>query len=87
MDYSIDGVGKLHNFCLDREIPLYRNRFYEDEEPDDAPEVVLNDDAEDGRGELTSVTNRYSNRRATFTRDLEIQGVRRPRHASMNSRA
>ena len=55
-------LAKLHNFCLDKNIPLYRNRFYEDEEPGDEPEVVLNDDAEDARDELSSVANTYSNR-------------------------
>jgi hypothetical protein len=62
---------------------LYRHRFYEDEEPGDEPEVVLNE----GDGDDEARANTYSNRRAGFTRELELKGVRRPRHASMNSRA
>ena len=80
-------LAKLHNFCLDKNIPLYRNRFFEDEESEDEPEVVLNSNADDARDELANAANTYSNRRANFTRDLELQGIRRPRHASMNSRA
>ena len=76
-------LAKLHNFCLDKNIPLYRHRFYEDEEPGDEPEVVLNE----GDGDDEARANTYSNRRAGFTRELELKGVRRPRHASMNSRA
>jgi len=76
-------LAKLHNFCLDKDIPLYRNRFYEDEEAGDEPEVLLNEDD----GDDAARSNTYSNRRAGFTRDLEMKGVRRPRHASINSRA
>eukprot|EP01036_Dinobryon_divergens_P029172 gene29172-38236_t len=80
-------LAKLHNFCFDKNIPLYRTRFYEDVEPDDVPDVVLNDDVEDASEELPSAANTYSNRRSNFTRELQIQGIRRPRHASMNFRA
>ena len=75
-------LAKLHNFCLDKNIPLYRHRFYEDEEPGDEAEVVLNEGDDD-----EARANTYSNRRAGFTRELELKGIRRPRHAAMNSRA
>ena len=78
-------LAKLHNFCLDKNIPLNRNRFYEDEEVNDEPQVILNENQNDGEGARR--TYAYSNRRAGFTRELELKGIRRPNHAAMNSRA
>ena len=75
-------LAKLHNYCLNKNIPLTRNRFYEDEELNDEPQVILNENQNNGNR-----TYAYSNRRAGFTRELELRGVRRPNHAAMNSRA
>jgi hypothetical protein len=73
---------KLHNFCLDGNIPLSRHRFYEDIEGDDDNLVILNEEiAAEQRNPIPN------NRRAAFTRDLEEKGIRRPAHALINSRA
>jgi hypothetical protein len=73
---------KLHNFCLDKNVPIVGHRFYEDIEEDDENIVILNQIF--AEGQRTPVPN---NRRAAFTRDLEAKGIRRPAHAQMNSRA
>lgn len=83
-------LAKLHNYCIDRNIPLNRNRYYEDEEFEDEQEVLLNEEGavEGGQHEqLSNQANTYSHRRANFTRELQMKGIRRPRHAVMNSRA
>ena len=75
-------LAKLHNYCVDKSIPLNVARLYEDEERDDEPDVILNSqDPEE------PVTAGYSTTRANFTRDLEDKGKRRPNYAAMNSRA
>jgi hypothetical protein len=83
-------IAKLHNFCIDKKIPIYRHRFYRDEQYDDEPAVILSDNgdglAEEVSLETINVRNR-SKRRSNFTKDLEDKGIRRPRHAAMNSRA
>jgi hypothetical protein len=88
----LTALAKLHNFCIDKNIPLNRNRFFEDEEFDDEAIIILNDndnqmERDMARNELPNNHIAYSNRRANFTRDLEDKGVRRPKHALMNSRA
>jgi len=74
---------KLHNFCIDKNIPVAQHRFYEDVEADDFPEVLLNDDR------MSDDTNQsyVANRRTSFTQELQLKGVRRPNHAMINSRA
>ena len=76
---------KLHNLCLNRSIPLFQQRFRDDVEDDDNPEVILNKDipaSEDpvhtGGGPAT--------RRTILTRRLQDKGVRRPLYAQPNSR-
>ena len=81
-------LAKLHNFCINKNIPLNRNRFYEDVENDDQDIVMLNEDGRDNGNEEETIERRArSNRRANFTRELELKGIRRPHHASINSRA
>ena len=81
-------LAKQHNFCINKNIPLNRNRFYEDVENDDQDIVMLNEDGRDNGNEEETIERRArSNRRANFTRELELKGIRRPHHASINSRA
>jgi hypothetical protein len=77
---------KLHNYCLDGDIPLVRDRFWEDVEEDDAPDVILNAVVRDDV-EAPVVANTHATRRTNFTLELELKGIRRPNHAMINSRA
>lgn len=73
---------KLHNFCLDANIPISQHRFYDDNEEDDALEVLLNDEAVNAA--LTG--GNTATRRTQLTKVLQERGVRRPQFAAMNSR-
>ena len=78
----ITALAKLHNYCINENIPLTQHRFYEDMRDGDAPEILLNEE------ENNEATHTFvANKRTAFTRELEIKGVRRPNHAAMNSRA
>lgn len=80
---------KLHNYCLNDDIPLVQHRFYEDVEEGDEDEILLNgnnndlddDDDEPNRG------GGPANKRTAFTTLLQDKGIRRPLFAAMNSRA
>jgi len=76
---------KLHNYCLDRNIPLSRHRFEEDIEDADEPAVLLNQDDPEEQQQL--VGGGAANKRTAFTRGLQDLGVRRPLFAQINSRA
>lgn len=76
-------LAKLHNYCIDNDIPICVNRYYEDYEEGD--DVVVFDNNEDEEG----VHNRRAasgDRRRSFTQDLCDKGVRRPDHAAVNAR-
>ncbi len=75
---------KLHNFCLDKLIPISANRYYEDIQVNDLHEVVLND--EEIVGDALQ-PNFYATRRTRFTDMFQLRGIRRPMYASINSRA
>ena len=74
---------KLHNFCLDRKVPVPTHRHNEDHVDGDAPCVIDNNDA---------VNDSFARERARGTRrehitaKLEMEGRRRPPHAQVNSR-
>lgn len=73
---------KLHNFCLDANIPISEHRFYDDNEEDDALEVLLNNEAVN-----TALTGgNTATRRTQLTKVLQERGVRRPQFVEMNSR-
>jgi hypothetical protein len=76
---------KLHNFCLDRNIPLSYNRFREDVEDEDEPEVILNQEVAVQEDQV-HVGGGPANRRTALTRSLQEKGVRRPLYAQINSR-
>jgi hypothetical protein len=73
---------KLHNFCIDANIPIYENRFYRAET--DRLEVLLN--GNNGIAEAEAHRD-YSCVRNQITQFLEDQGVVRPALAMMNSPA
>ena len=78
----LTALAKLHNYCIDEDIPLTQHRFYEDMQDGDAPDVLLNEEESD------EATHSFvANKRTAFTKELELKGVRRPNHAAMNSRA
>jgi hypothetical protein len=80
----LTACAKLHNFCINADIPISNNRFYEDRMDGDVLEVLLNENQD----EVAEVARSFpSNRRANFTRELELKGIRRPLYAAMNSRA
>jgi hypothetical protein len=75
---------KLHNICVDRNVPLPRHRYHEDYMPDDSIEVITNNDPT----EDVLLRNRSrGNRRNNITAELEREGRGRPLHATCNSRA
>ena len=73
---------KLHNLCIDRNVEVPLCRYHEDVRPGDEWEVNDNtrDDDPDLRGRSTG------NRRRDITSRLEVDGILRPLHASVNSR-
>jgi len=73
---------KLHNLCIDRNVEVPLRRYHEDVRPGDEWEVNDNtrDDDPDLRGRSTG------NRRRDITSRLEVDGILRPLHASVNSR-
>lgn len=75
---------KLHNFCLNTDIPIAQHRFYEDVEEADYPIVAENDELPDDFDEPRRATG---DRRAEFVKELESQGVRRAGNNMHNSRA
>lgn len=75
---------KLHNYCLNNNIPISAHRFYEDVEENDAAEVLLNQQIDNDRI-LTG--GNVANRRKAFTQALQDKGIRRPNFAAINSRA
>lgn len=76
---------KLHNFCLNSNIPLFQHRYYQDCRERDELEVILNDGDDDH--EAGPIPGYHANRRTNFTRELELKGIRRPAFAAMNFRA
>jgi DDE superfamily endonuclease len=76
---------KLHNFCLDNNVPI-ADRAECDNFVGDEWEVVLNLSDVD---ETQEAPNRRpgGERRQRFTRMFQQEGIVRPRYASMNSRS
>lgn len=70
---------KLHNFCIDENIPIAHNRYYEDQEDGDIAEVILNEHE-------NPAPPTYADRRLALTRFLQDRGQKRPDFAAMNSR-
>ena len=79
----LTACAKLHNYCINADIPISTQRYDEDVEDDDFPEVIMND----GERNEDVITNFVANRRTVFTRELQLKGIRRPNHAMVNSRA
>lgn len=75
---------KLHNYCLDQNVPPVQHRFYDDVQEGDACEVVLN--AEPAPQGSTRRVGGAGLRRQRFTAELKEAGQRRPAHAMINSR-
>ncbi len=73
---------KLHNLCIDRNVPVPMTRFHDDIRPGDEWRVYDNwrDDDHLLRDRAVSL------RRRTITLYIENMGIMRPIHASMNSR-
>ena len=74
---------KLHNLCIDKNVPVPRMRFHEDFAVNDEWVVIPNEQPDDHilRGHATG------DRRRLITEDFERRGVVRPPHARSNSRA
>jgi hypothetical protein len=72
-------AAKLHNFCVDRSIPMFV-RYGADVHEGDVWEVIDNVAPD----ELARPTG---DRRRVITAELEARGIVRPRHAQCNSRA
>ena len=66
---------KLHNYCLDANIPLHQNRFYRDVEDEDDMVVMLN---EEQNNEYVPIQRPNYDRRLHFAKELELKGIRRP---------
>jgi len=77
---------KLHNICVDNNIPLPPGRFAEDIRRGDEWVVDTNDQEDDDfvRADHGRATG---DRRRNITEDLERKGMKRPPHARSNSRA
>jgi hypothetical protein len=73
---------KLHNFCIDRQVPVFRRRWAEDCRDGDTPDILLNEEPVENHR-----MGNTRDRRTDFTEELELLGIRRPRHAACNSRA
>lgn len=75
---------KLHNYCLDANVPPVQHRFYEDVQDGDASEVILNTEVRtDGASRRIGSAGA---RRTRITAELKSAGIRRPSHAMINSR-
>ena len=74
---------KLHNLCIDKNVPVPRMHFHEDFAVNDEWVVIPNEQPDDHilRGHATG------DRRRLITEDFERRGVVRPPHARSNSRA
>lgn len=78
---------KLHNFCVDLNVPLTRERSEDDIEDQDNVDVILNADAFDHEDAwVIEAVTAGRRQRNNSKRLFEENGIRRPRH-SMNSRA
>jgi hypothetical protein len=73
---------KLHNVCIDRNVPVPLSRFHEDMRDGDEWRVYDNTRADDDDYRERAV----GDRRRSITSSLENYGILRPIHASMNSR-
>jgi len=74
---------KLHNICLDNLVEVPSQRFLEDVREGDEWNVQDNERPND-----VELRGRASgDRRRQITATIESQGIIRPLHASMNSRA
>ena len=80
-------AAKLHNFCIDQKIAVVSQRHDDDVLPGDVWEVLDNhpkpNEDDGGRGLIRPT----GCRRRNITASLQEKGIRRPAHASMNSRA
>lgn len=83
----LSACAKLHNFCIDLNVPVTRERLEEDIEDQDNVDVVLNADVLDPEDAwIVEAMAAGRRRRNNFKRLFEENGIRRPRH-SVNSRA
>ena len=73
-------LAKLHNFCVDRNLPHLDTRYRKDVLPGDVTTFLLNEQISDPN------VPRGHNKRTAFAAELEALGVRRPPHARCNSR-
>jgi hypothetical protein len=78
-------AAKLHNVCIDNNVPVVP-RHQKDVRVGDQPNVFLNVQAND-RDFLHTAVDTRGDRRRRITAALAAQGIKRPSHASHNSRA
>jgi hypothetical protein len=87
-------TAKLHNFCLDKNVPVVR-RYYRDMFQGDTWALLFNGGLEDGDDDNHATVERAAVERATaltglrrrvITESLAMQGVRRPLYAMINSK-
>ena len=78
---------KLHNLCINKDIPIHQHRYYQDNRRGDNYDVFLSPLPDETNGEDIPRRVAFANRRTEFARELQDKGIRRPVHAEMNSRA
>lgn len=80
-------AAKLHNYCIDNNIPCPRQSIRKDYQPGDRWVIrdnnILRGEDDGGR----SLIRPHGDRRRFFTKQLEDIGKRRPAHAECNSKA
>jgi hypothetical protein len=79
---------KLHNICIDYNIPTIVNRYTQDWQENDSNVVYVNDIIHDLDNGPTIANGRTTGaRRLEMSNRLHSMGVLRPMHASANSKA
>jgi hypothetical protein len=79
-------AAKLHNFCIDNNIPLTVERVSSDHQEGDSNITLSNENSSSLQTEGSSRNSHSGCKRKQFTEDLERQGTRRPIFAMCNSR-
>ena len=74
---------KLHNFCIDHNVPVPPVRFREDCRHGDEWAAYPNHHVNDAQLRARATGDRRKN----ITEELEARGIIRPPHAAINSRA
>ena len=78
---------KLHNYCIENNVPLPQQRYHEDHMHGDEHIIYDNNNPDEDAILRQSSRGLMGNRRNAITEYLELKGIVRPPHAEPNSRA